>query len=161
MLQELRSAVMTLLFCAVCGLLFHFLLPEGSVSRTAKTLVCLIMLCAVCAPLFGVWEHLRGFESEGRIFAGFGERDTTFPVELYEREAAEAVKTVCGAIVGKYTDVPRRIDVDTHISEDGGMRIDRVRITFDALPEGKEKIEAEIAGECGVIPEIRVEAANE
>lgn len=160
-MQDVRNAVMTLLLCAVCGLLFHFLLPEGGVSRTAKTLVSLIMLCAVCAPLFGVWEHLRGFESDNRVFGEFGERDTTFPAALYEREAEAAVGEVCDAIVGKYTNVPRRIEVDAHISEDGAIRIDRVRITFEALPEGRDNIETEIYRECCVIPEIRVETVNE
>ena len=39
MLQEIRSAVLLLVFCSAAGLLFHFLLPEGGVSRTARTLI--------------------------------------------------------------------------------------------------------------------------
>ena len=161
MTDDLRGAVMTLLFCAVCGLLFHFLLPEGSVARTAKILIGLVMLCAVCAPLFGVWQSLRGVGGEKRIFGRFGEPDTAFAVDLYEKEAERAVCGICEAIVKKHTDVRRKIAVDLHISEDGAIRIERVRITFDAPPEGREAIEDEIAGECGVIPEIRVEMINE
>ena len=160
-MNEAKNAVLTLALCAVCGLLFHFLLPESGVSRTAKTLISLVMLCAVCAPLFGVWEHLRGVGSDSRVFGSFGERDTTFPVDLYERQAEAAVGEALDAIVKRYTNVPRRIEVDAHIPEGGGIRIDRVRITFEALPEGRDSIEAEITAECGVIPEIRVERTDE
>ena len=161
MIGSMRSAVMTLLFCAVCGLLFHFLLPEGGVSRTAKILISLIMLCAVCTPLFGVWQALSGAGAERPVFGSFGEPDTASAVDLYEREAEQAVRGVCEAIIKKYTNVGRKINVNVHISGDNTIQIEHVRITFDAPPEGREVIADEIAGECGVIPEIRVEMINE
>ena len=161
MLNELRSAVLLLLFCAAAGLLFRFLLPEGGVARTARILVSLLMLCAVCTPLFGVMEYLGASVGEGAVFGTFGEPDTTFPRDLYREAAEEAVRTACDGIVGKYTDVPRKITVDAHITEDNGIWIERVRIVFGAPPEGRERIEQAIAEECGVIPEIRVELEND
>ena len=159
--MDFRGAVMTLLFCAVCGLLFRFLLPEGGVSRTAKVIVSLIMLSAVCAPLFGAWSALRGVEVPDGGIAGFGERDTTFPYESLEQEAAEAVAGVCGRIVDKYTSVSRQIAVSVHISEDNVIEIERVRILFEALPEGRDAMMAELTEECGVIPDIRVKTDDE
>lgn len=160
MINDLKGAVMTLLFCAVGGLLFHFLLPDGSVSRTAKILISLIMLCAICAPLFGVWQSLRVIGESGTIFSGTGEPDTASVQEWYREEAERAVREVCDGIIRKHTNVGRKITVDVHITDDVAIRIERVRITFDAPPEGRKDIEKEIAGECGVIPEIRVEMTD-
>ena len=161
MLTEIRSAVMLLLFCAVGALLFRFLLPEGSVSRTAGVLVSLLLLSAVCTPLFGVMEYLGASVGEGAVFGEFGEPDTTFPRDLYREAAEAAAAEACGEIVGKYTDVPRTITVNAHITEENRIRIERIRIVFSAQPEGLERIEKEIAEECGVIPESRVELEND
>ena len=161
MLTEIRSAVMLLLFCAVGALLFRFLLPEGGASRTAGVVVSLLLLSAVCTPLFGVMEYLGVSAGEGAVFGDFGEPDTTFPRDLYRETAEEAVAAACGEIVGKYTNVPRKITVNAHITEENGIRIERIRIVFGAPPEGRERIEKEISEECGVIPEIRVELEND
>ena len=155
-LDTLREAVLLLSFCAVCGLLFHFLLPEGGVSRTAKTVMSLLMLCALCMPLFRVLDAFDGASGNSRIFSSFGERDTTFPADLYREAVAEEVRGACGAIVEKYTDVPYEITADVHISDDGNIRIERVRIIFDALPEGRNAIERDITEACGIVPAIGV-----
>lgn len=143
-------------FCAVCGLLFHFLLPEGSVSRAAKIVMSLLMLCALCTPLFRVFDAFDDTGGSGQIFSSFGERDTTFPEDLYREALAEEVRGACGAIVDKYTDVPYEITADVYISDDGGIRIERVRIVFDALPEGRNAIERDITEACGIVPAIGV-----
>ena len=161
MLHEIRSAVLLLAFCAAAGLLFHFLLPEGGVSRTARALISLVMLSAVCAPLFGVMEYLGASVGENGVFGSFGEPDTAASRDLYRETVEAAVGNVCGEIVKKYTNVPRKITVNAHITEENGIRIEHVRIVFDAPPEGREHIEEEIAKECGVIPEIRVERKND
>ena len=161
MLQEIRSAVLLLVFCSAAGLLFHFLLPEGGVSRTARTLISLVMLSAVCTPLFGVMEYLGATVEEKGVFGSFGEPDTAASRDLYRQTVEAAVADACGEIVKKYTRVPRKITVSAHITEDNGIRIEHVRIVFDAPPEGRKGIEEEIAKECGVIPEIRVEQQND
>lgn len=155
-MDTLREAVLLLSFCAVCGLLFHFLLPEGNVSRMAKTVMSLLMLCALCTPLFRVLDAFDGASGNSRIFSSFGERDTTFPEDLYRQTVEKEVCGVCGDIVKKYTDVPYEITADVHISDDGGIRIERVRIVFDALPEGRDAIEKEITEACGIVPAIGV-----
>lgn len=160
MLTDARNAVLTLLFCAVCGLLFHFLLPEGGISRTAKILISLIVLLALCTPLFGVWQAMNRVSGEVEISAEHDQPDTARAAELYKQEAERAVCGVCETIIRKHTNVGREIEADVNISDDFTIMIEHVRITFEAQPEGREEIRTEIANECGVIPEIRVEMIN-
>ena len=148
------------LFCAVCGMIYHFLLPEGGVARTAKTVMSVLMLCALCTLLFRAFDFLDFSDSDSRIFADFGERDTTFPESLLRQTVADEVSGLCGAIVKKYTNVPHQIAADVHIGEEGVIQIERIRITFDAPPDGREALVREITEECGIIPEIRVEHEN-
>ena len=157
---EMRNAVMTLLFCSVCGLILGFLLPEGGVSRTVKTLISLVLLCALCAPIFGALEYF-GTSLRDPVFSSFGERDTSVPYDALLDKTEEAAREFCNAIVTRHTNVPREITVDAHISEDGVIRIEHVRIVFEALPEGREAIRDEITEEFGIIPEIRVEQEND
>ena len=159
-MDSLENSVLLLLFCSVCGLIFHFLLPEGSVSRTAKAAMSLLMLCALCTPIFGVFDHLRSSGVDRVVFGGFGEADTTFPEEQYRRALGEEVAALCGETVKKYTNVPYRITADVHISGDGVISIERIRIVFDVPPEGRDAIETEIKERYGIIPEIKVEDAN-
>lgn len=161
MLNELRGAVATLLMTAVCGLLFRFLLPEGNVSRTAKVIVSLVTLCAVCAPLFGVWGRLSGKTELTSGFPAFHAPETTFPSDSLERRAAEAVEAVCETIVLKYTVAPHEIAAAVHITETGGIEIEQIRIVFAAAPDRLEAMTAELTEACGAAPEIRVESADE
>lgn len=160
-MDELRSAVATLLITAVCALLFRFLLPEGNVSRTAKAIVGIVTLCAVCAPLFGFWGRLSGRDDLASGFPSFREPETTFPYGGFEREAAEAVTGVCESIIGKYTDAPHEITVAVHIPETGGIEIEQIRIVFAAAPDRLEAMTAELTEACGAAPEIRVGSADE
>ena len=160
-MNDIKSAVMTLALCAVCAMLFHFLLPEGGVSRTAKVLIGLVMLCAVCTPLFRAFTWFRGSAAEERVFSRFGEWDTTFAYTLYEQEAERAVREACEGIIKKHTAARGSVSVSLHILDEGAIKIEHVRITFETAPEGRETIKNEIADACGVIPEIRVETVNE
>lgn len=160
-MTELKSAVMTLLFCAMCGLILGFLLPEGGVSRTVKTLIGVVLLSALCVPIFGVFEFFDSELADRTLFSSFGERDTSVPYDVYLQKAEQAARSFCDTIVTRHTNVPRKITVDAHISEDNVICIEHVRIVFEALPEGRKAIEDEIAEEFGIIPEIRVEQEND
>lgn len=160
-MTEMKNAVMTLVFCAVCGLVLGFLLPERGVSRSVKTLISIIILSAVCTPVFGVMEHFDKDLAEKTIFSSFGERDTSVPYDVFLEKTKQAVEDFCETVVVRYTNVPHNISADAHISEDNVIRIEHVRIVFQAVPEGRDAIRDEIAEECGIIPEIRVEQKNE
>ncbi len=160
-MDTLRDMVATLLLTAVCALLFRFLLPEGSVSRTAKTVVSLVTLCAVCVPLFNVWGKLRGRDGISSGVFSFSEVMTTFPYELAQRRAELAVEGACDDIISQYTDVPREIKVEAHIHADGSIEIERIRIVFEAEPERREAMTSELIENCGIAPEIRVKNADE
>lgn len=151
---------MTLLFCSVCGLILGFLLPEGGVSRTVKTLIGVVLLSAVCVPIFGVMEYFDASLADRALFSSFGERDTSAPYDAVLEKTEQAARAFCDTIVTRHTNVPRKITVNAHISEENVIRIERVRIVFEAPPEGREAIENEIASEFGIIPEIRVEQEN-
>lgn len=151
-----RGAVATLLLTAVCALLFRFLLPEGGVSRTAKTVVSLVTLCAVCAPLLGLWGKLSGETAFSSGLSAYMEARTTFPYETMERQAAQAVRDACEGILSEYTDAPHDIEVDMHIPEGGGIEIKRIRIVLESEPERLEEMKAELTECCGFAPEVRV-----
>lgn len=152
---------MTLLFCSVCGLILGFLLPEGGVSRTVKALIGVVLLSALCAPIFGVMEYFDSSLAEGALFSSFSERDTSAPYDAVLQQTEQAAREFCNTIVARHTNVPRKITVDAHISEDNVIRIEHVRIVFEAPPEGRQAIKDEIAAEFGIIPEIRVEQEND
>ena len=160
-MNDLKSAVVTLLFCSVCGLILGFLLPEGGVSRTVKTLIGVVLLSALCAPIFGVFELFDDAVSDRTLFSSFGERDTSAPYDAVLEKTEQTARAFCNTIVTRHTNVPRKITVSAHISEDNVISIEHVRIVFEASPEGREAIKDEIAAEFGIIPEIRVEQEND
>ena len=158
---EIKRWVLALLFTSVCGMIYHFLLPSGSVSKTAKKIISLVMLCAVCMPVFGVFRAGTLFPSIPEIFGEAEEAETSVPYAYYENAARYAIEEQCRETVGKYTSVPFEVTADVHISADGGIRIEHIRIVFDAQPEGKDGMTAELTALLGMVPDIRVDGSDE
>ena len=151
-MEELKSWALLPLFVSAGCLICYYLLPASSVSKTARAVIAVVMLSAICLPLFSVAEKLGNtefsFDSE--------EPDTMAPFAFYEKAAERTAEKTASDIIKKYTAVPFVCSADADCTEDGTVELLRIVIVFDARPEGEKEMRAELLRETGLVPEIRV-----
>lgn len=156
-MEELKNWALTLVFISVASLLYYFILPSGTVSKTAKSVISVLALCAVCLPLFSVFGT-NGFSSE--IFSESAP-EPSVPYDYYAAAARQRVEELIAGEIKKYTSVPYETEIDINIGEDNSIIIEHVRIIFSAQPQREDSLRKALFELLGIQPEIEVESTDE
>lgn len=138
-----------LVFIALASFIYYYLLPSGHISDTAKSVLSVLTVAAVCVPVFVF------FNGDEPFFYGFSSNGEAEPYEPYSYYADIAVKTAdekVSLIVRRYTDASFFVDVDVNISEDMCIDIEQVSVIFEKKPDGLPELSQEIQNELGIAP---------
>lgn len=153
-MQTLKVAALGLVFVSAACCIYYYLLPEGGVSRTARRILSVFFLACVLSPLFSVFNALGSFAS----FSLPEETGTlqTNPGPLAAAGEA-AVREAAEALIRAKTDVPFEIRISVHITETGGIDIERLHVRFEREFNGREDLAAALREALGCPVETEVE----
>lgn len=151
-MENIRSWALMLIFISAGSLIYCFLLPSGNVSKTAKSVISLVVLSSVCLPVFGAFSS---FESNDFSFS------SPPPVYDFDDVLLQTVKTETENIIRetviKYTNVPYKTEILIDKTEDGSININYVGITFSAKPQREKEIREALFERLSLMPDIKVE----
>ncbi|MCH5198796.1 MAG: hypothetical protein J1E34_07815 [Oscillospiraceae bacterium] len=149
-METLKNTALMLLFAAVMGLIYYFLLPSGKISQTAKSVLSVFMLLVVMQPLFS-FMNMEMPDIDLYAYGDFAELDDNFI-----SAAKNAVISQIDGVIKKYTETPYNIEVPVNISENRSIDIEQVRIVFNKgfIPE--EEMKEELFFALGAEPLISV-----
>lgn len=149
-MQSLREWALMLVFIALSGFIYWYLLPSGRISETAKTVVSLLAVASVCIPVFafigGADTSLSFFTEEN------GETSVFEPTDYYIRTAEKIVAEKLSLIIGGYTDSAFEIVTDIHITGDACIDIEQVSVIFETYPEKLPELSLAIEEALGIAP---------
>lgn len=136
-----------LLVFAGCVFFWRRLLPDGGVSETLKRFFSVGLLLIAFLPLFtGFRRDILPFYAE--TWFPESSADVFFPV------AEKAVRDLVEPTVRKHTNSEYSFDVETHITQDGGIDITVVRIMFDEEIPDAAALTGELIDLLGPVVEI-------
>ena len=115
-----------------------------------------MLMSLVFVPLFSVFTT----EDIGD-FVLSGEYETENYDYFLEEGVRSAAESVIKETVRKFTTVPYKTEIFINKTEDGGINIEYVGITFEARPQYEEKLRDALYEALGIIPVIRVELTDE
>ncbi len=155
-MEELKDWGLLLLFLSAGSLIYCFLLPSGTVSKTAKAVISVVLMSLVFLPLFSASANISSDD-----FGLSGEYETENYDYFLEESLRASVEQVIKTTVGKFTAVPYETEIFINKTEDGSINIEYVGITFEARPQYEEKLRDALYEALGIIPDIRVELTDE
>lgn len=148
-MEELRDWALMLVFLALSGFIYYYLLPSGRVSETAKNVFSLLTVAAVCVPLFGL------FGASEELLSGFGvdtPGESYAPAEVYAEIARDTIEEKLSLIIKKHTGEPFFIETEIHISDGMCIDIKQVTILFGKYPDGLPELSLDIEAALGITP---------
>lgn len=155
-MEEIKSFGLMLLFVSAGSLIYCFLLPSGAVSKTAKSVISILLMSLVFLPLFSVFGSVS---TEDFGLSG------SYKTEDYNSYLEESVKAVTRDVIKetvvKFTNVPYKTEIFVNKSEEGNINIEYVGITFSAKPQFEKEMTEALTAALGIIPHIRVELTDE
>ncbi|MBQ2759783.1 MAG: hypothetical protein IJE93_08455 [Clostridia bacterium] len=146
-----------LLFVSVGGYIYYYLLPSSSVSDTAKAVLCVFSLSAVCAPLFGAFSDINTDIFDFEAYSTMNEEEA---LSFYAQQALKTVEEKTAEAVQKYTAVPYKLETDVNISEDYSINIEYIRLIFEKEIGDISELLFALEEVFGFIPEITVQNEN-
>ncbi|MBO5396391.1 MAG: hypothetical protein J6A97_05865 [Clostridia bacterium] len=155
-MAELKNWGLLLLFLSAGSLIYCFLLPSGTVSKTAKSVISVVLMSLVFLPLFSAFGNMNSDD-----FGLSGEYETENYDYFLEESVRTAAEEVIRTTVRKFTAVPYKTEIFINKTEDGSINIEYVGITFEAKPQFEEKLGDALYEALGIIPDIRVELTDE
>ena len=149
-MEELKTFALMLVFCAAAGLVYYLLLPSGGVSDTAKGALSALLLLCVLLPLFSFFRmELPSFSAaENTVAAEGGE----ILLSAAEAQVRQVIETVARA----YTDLPFETEIVMHITEDNGINMEQVRLTFPREFGERAALTEALSKALGVPPEVEI-----
>ena len=155
-MEELKSWGGLMLFVSAGSLIYCFLLPLGSVSKIAKSVISIVFICAAFMPVADIAKLFPDVDFPSR------EEAQTADFSAYVEDAARSeIEKIIHDCVRKHTFVPYETEIFINKTEDGGINIEYVGITFEARPQYEEKLRDALYEALGIIPVIRVELTDE
>lgn len=148
-MDTLRGWAVMLVFIALSGFIYYYLLPSGRVSDTAKAVFSVMTVAAVCLPLFGF------FDGSARLFSELGAGgggESYAPFDAYADIARATVEEKLSLAVKKYTDGEFIIETDINISDGMCIDIKQVSVIFEKYPEKLPELSLEIEDMLGITP---------
>lgn len=146
------------LFLSAGCFVYYYLLPSSGISKTARSVISVILLSSVCICLFNSFDGNADFS-----FTDPGDEETDIyqPYDFYEDSAKKLVEQTVSDIILKYTNVPFSQKVDVRRKDEGTIEILHVSVIFDVMPEHRKEMTEELLKEIGIIPEFREKDKNE
>lgn len=154
-MEDLKSWGLLLLFVSAGSLIYCFLLPSGSVSKMAKSVISIAFVCVAFMPLTSLAQLIT--DTDFSFSEVLPSEDFRPYVEQSARQETEKIISGC---VRKYTSVPYETEIFINIGEDLGIRIEYIRLVFSAKPQFEDDIVQAIYSQLGIIPDVRVEMAS-
>ena len=155
MIETIKNTAFSLCLSAIFGSVLFYLLPKSSFQKLFCLIFCLFFLCSLTAPLMKGslenWFRIPRNEEEGKNIDLITEDIFETGEEFVEKETEQKTRT----FLGEHAIVPQEVIVDVHISEDGGITLNRFSIVLkesDVFPELCEEITKEI----GLEPDIQI-----
>lgn len=155
-MEDLKAWGLLLLFLSAGSLIYCFLLPSGAVSKTAKSVISVVLMSLVFLPLFSAINNMNPED-----FSFSGEYETENYDYFLEESVRSAAEDVIKNTVRKFTSVPYKTEIFINKTADGSINIEYVGITFEARPLQEEKLGEALYEALGIIPDIRVELTDE
>ena len=150
-MEQLKTFALMLVFCAAAGLIYYLLLPSGRISETAKGVLSAVTLFCVLLPLFS----FLGMEPPTvapREETAVSDRAAGLLLESVKQRISQTAREA----VREFTDLPCEIYVEAHITEDHGIDIELVRLTFDRdFPERAALTQA-LTERLGFAPTVEI-----
>lgn len=146
------------MFIALASFIYYYLLPSGKVSDTAKTVISLVSILAICVPLFGFFEKGSDFFSD----FSFAEETELFEPESYYAEiTAKTVEQKVSLITREHTDIPFFVETQINISQDNCIDIEQVTVVFEKYPEKLPELSQKFERELGISPKFSLKEKND
>ena len=142
---------------SVGGYIYYYLLPSSSVSQTAKAVLCVFSLSAVCVPLFGVFSEINADIFDFECYSTMNEEDA---LEFYADTARKTIEEKTLEAVQKYTSVSYKLETAINISEDYSINIEYIRLIFEKEIGDTYALSSALEEAFGFIPEITVQNEN-
>ncbi len=155
-MEELQSWGLLLLYMSAGSLIYCFLLPSGSVSKTAKSVISLCVTVSLSLPLFNTLGKLKGTDFSFEIPAEIREYDS-YIISSAEAAVEELIKEK----VLEFTNVPYKTEIIIDKVENGSINIGYVSLIFSAKPLREEELRDALFQVLGVPIDIRVESVRE
>lgn len=155
-MEEIKNWGLMLVFVSAGCMIYYFLLPSGSVSKTAKTVLSVVVFCVISMPLFSAFFSLPD-----------GEFDFSEPPEMADyndillSSVKKAVEDIVDDTVKKYTSQEYKMQSDIDISQDGSINIKQVNIIFSERPVHEKDIREELSEKLNIMPDIYAEKVYE
>lgn len=152
-MDEIKNWGLMLLSVSVGSLIYCFLLPSGNISKTAKSVLSVLVLASICSPMLSFFENI------GEISSHMGEEAPTIKdfSDEYISAAKSEIEKIIAETVKEYTRVSYKTEIIIDKNEDGSINIGYIGITFSALPEKKEELRDALYAKIGLMPDIGVE----
>ncbi len=151
-MEQLKSWGLLMLFASAGSLIYCFLLPSGAVSKMAKAVISLVLVCTLLMPALEIYESLSGID-----FQLLDAPVTEDHNSLIEESARAELEKIINGCVRKFTTVPYESEIFINIGEDFGISIEYVKLIFSAVPQSEEDIIDAVYESTGIFPDIRVE----
>lgn len=155
-MDEIKNWGLMLVFVSAGCMIYYFLLPSGSVSKTAKSVLSVIILGVVCMPFFTALFSLPDASFD---FSKAPEPENFD--DMLISSAEKAVNNIIHDTVTKYTAEEYNTEIIIDISEDGSINIKQVNIIFNKRPSHEKDIRQELFDKLNIMPDIFTESINE
>ncbi len=155
-MDEIKNWGLMLVFVSAGCMIYYFLLPSGSVSKTVKSVLSVIILGVICMPVFNVLFSLSDFSfdfSEAPEMENFD--------EMIKESAEKAVENIIHETVTKYTSQEYKTEIIIDITEDDSINIKKVNIIFNKRPAHEKDIREELKEKLNIMPDISTEKVYE
>ncbi len=132
-------------------------MPSSSVSHTAKAVLCVFSLTAVCAPLFGAFSDITADIFDFEAYSTLNEEEA---LEYFAQTARKTVEEKTLETVRKYTSVEYKLETEINISEDYSINIEYIRLIFEKEIGDTYELSRALEDVFGFIPEIMIDNEN-
>lgn len=144
-MESIRTWSVAVCLAALGCAAMQLLAPKAGTGKIFRLVIATFFLCSLLAPLLALpsWEELD--------FGGVPEFVTTELLEdtvqqQVERQVQTATRTYLEEALAERGVSAEKIEVDTDISEDGGIYIQRIVVTVDKQTVPVAKLVGEVIG---------------
>lgn len=155
-MESLKNWGLMLLFISAGSLIYCFLLPGGSVSKTARAVISACVIISLALPLadaFGSFHSDRFRIEEPPEINNYS--------SYFEKQTREVIEDRIQGVISRFTSVSYKTEILIDIDEMMNINIGYVKIVFSAEPQKKKELSDALFNELGIMPDIRAEYASE
>ncbi len=155
-MEEIKNWGLLLLFISAGTLIYCFLMPSASVSKSVKSVISLVTVSVCIFPLFNVLEGFRNTD------ISFSEPPSVESLDEYIiQQVKTAAENTVRETVKKYTHVSYKTEIFVNKTENGSIDIEYVGIIFSAYPDREDELRKALYEALSIMPDIKVELLSE